>query len=72
MRRVWIRCLITVIFSFQFIVPVAALSTPKVGQFILVNGDITLIRAGVMYKPAVREDVQEGTSSRPGRTPPSR
>jgi hypothetical protein len=59
-RRVWIRCLITVIFSFQFIVPVAALSTPKVGQFILVNGDITLIRAGVMYKPAVREDVQEG------------
>lgn len=64
MKRSWIRCLVVIIFCFQFVIPVSALSAaaaaPKVGQFITVNGDVSVMRAGVKAKPAVRADLYRG------------
>ncbi|MGV8080482.1 MAG: FecR domain-containing protein [Syntrophales bacterium] len=66
MNRIWIRCLIAVAFSVQFLIPLSASAASGVGRFILANGDVTMIRAGVMSRPEMNTGVQEGDVIRTG------
>ncbi|NPU84340.1 MAG: FecR domain-containing protein [Syntrophaceae bacterium] len=60
MNRAGIRCLIAVIFFMQVFIPASVSAAPQLGRFILVNGEVTLSRTGVMSRPETGTGVEEG------------
>ncbi len=67
MKRVWIRCLVVVVFLTQFVAPVSAFDAARAGRFVFVSGDVELVRAGIKIKPDLQTGLQEGDIIRTGK-----
>jgi hypothetical protein len=77
MKRTWIQCLVALIFAVQLVVPAAALSAPapapaKVGQFVSVNGDVSVLRAGAKLRPAPQAALFQGDAVLTGKNASAR
>lgn len=67
MMRVWIRCLVVIVFLMQFVVPVSASDATRAGRLVLVSGDAELVRAGIKIKPDLQIGLREGDIIRTGK-----